>query len=425
MVLLTACAVLAVMLLQTVVLCLFGKEGLLRCLPLIAVVVIAAAAVTAKIVSRSIIRPLSKIDLHSDDIDGDYEEIEPFLARISHQNAEISRQLGELERKQQELELMTEHMAEGFLLLDSTGGIMTYNRSAARFIADIRDFSGHPLFGRLTESALAGKHCEDILRHENQVFQLIANPVTAEEKGKSDAVIGAVILILDVTEREMRDELRREFTSNVSHELKTPLTTIYGISDMLDAGIVKPEDSGTFIRSIRTEASRMISLIDDIIKLSRLDESGSQLQREDVDLTELSASVIERLRIAADEKNVTFRLFGEHVVYCGVRSVLDEMIFNLCDNAVKYNKEGGSVSVSVYRNGGHACISVEDTGIGIPKKDQGRVFERFFRVDKSHSRRIGGTGLGLSIVRHAVMYHDGTISLISEEGEGTKITVTL
>lgn len=406
--------------------------GLLPWVAVIFGVALALSFLLSSYTAKAITRPINEINLNSPDIEEHYDELAPLLHKISHQNDKIDRQTDELDKKKIEFDLIMENMAEGFIILDSSGDIISYNKSAMRMLgSDETDtvqgknvimINRSEAFRKLVSEALAGKHSENTIHRDNEVYQMIANPVKYEE---NESIRGVVIVILDVTERELREQLRHEFTSNVSHELKTPLTTIYGISDMLEAGIVKPEDCGKFIHDIKTEASRLIVLIDDIIKLSRLDESGSQLQREEVDLAELTSSIIDRLRVAADAKKVTFRLIGEHVMYFGVRAVLDEMIYNLCDNAIKYNKEGGMVYVSVYKDGIHACVSVEDTGIGIPQKDQSRVFERFYRVDKSHSRKIGGTGLGLSIVKHGALYHGGTVSLTSTEGEGTKIVITL
>lgn len=423
MALLSIVALIAQAVLSIAAIRIFGDEAT-GVLLLIVVAAVVAVIVAARYIAKAIVRPIREIHLDSREVGGHYDEITPLLHKISHQNDKIDRQTDELDKKNIELELMMENMAEGFVVLDSELNVISQNRSATHFLQEIGDFQKNDTFRRLAEAALSGKRCEDVLWHDSAAFHVMANPVRPESDSDSP-VYGAALVILDVTEREMREQLRREFTSNVSHELKTPLTTIYGISDMLAAGIVKTEDYGKFVQDIRTEATRMVSLINDILKLSQLDENDNQLQREEVDLTELASSIIERLRVAAEARRVSFRLIGEHVIYSGVRSVLDEMISNLCDNAIKYNKEGGMVYVSVYRDGTHICISVEDTGIGIPQKDQSRVFERFYRVDKSHSRKIGGTGLGLSIVKHGALYHGGTVSLTSTEGEGSKIVITL
>ncbi len=390
---------------------------------LISAAAILGVTAAAWFVTKAIVRPIRSIDPEKGERSENYAEITPLLTMISDRDAEIDRRGGELLRKELELQLIMNNMSEGLLIFGKDGEILSVNRSASRLLEEIPDYAERDVFLRLRETALSGKHMEYTLRHDGEVFRLMADPVTAEDIG--GGVRGAVLIAINVTEEEGREQLRREFTSNVSHELKTPLTTIYGISDMLVGGLVPAEDTGRFLSEIQKEASRMISLIDDIIKLSRLDEGDSRLQTEEVELSALVSEILDRLRVQAEKRNVTLRLIGEHVVYTGVRSVLDEMICNLCDNAVKYNKEGGMVTVSVYRDGGRPCIAVEDTGIGIPMKEQSRVFERFYRVDKSHSRKIGGTGLGLSIVKHAVAYHGGTVSLDSTEGVGTKIVVTL
>lgn len=383
--------------------------------------------------ARAIIRPISRINLNAPDIEGRYDELAPLLHKISHQNDKIDRQTDELDKRRHELNLVMESMAEGFLIVDAAGDVISCNKSARKMLMpegdddtvlgkNVIQINRSEVFRGLVAEALTGKHGEDTLRMDNEVLQIIANPVKTDG---SDKIWGVVIVILDVTERALREQLRHEFTSNVSHELKTPLTTIYGISDMLEGGIVKPEDCGMFIHDIKTEASRLITLIDDVIKLSRLDENDSQLVKEEVNLFDLASSIIRRLKVAADAKGVAMRLSGDPVVYFGARAILDEMIYNLCDNAIKYNREGGSVDVTVERRGERVLITVADTGIGIPQQEQNRVFERFYRVDKSHSRKIGGTGLGLSIVKHGALYHGGTVSLTSTEGVGTSITITL
>ena len=253
-----------------------------------------------------------------------------------------------------------------------------------------------------------------------KIYQVIATPVFTDGK-----VTGAVIIILDITEKEGREELRREFTSNVSHELKTPLTTIYGISDMLVGGIVKPTDIPGFAKNIRDEAGRMITLIEDIIKLSQLDENSFADHEETVDILTLAQLASERLKPAAESKHVTINVTGERAEMTGIRSVLEEIVYNLLDNAVKYNREGGRADINVADNEHDITVTVSDTGIGIPADCIDRVFERFFRADKSHSRKIGGTGLGLSIVKHGVLLHGGNITVKSTEGTGTTFTLTL
>ena len=394
-------------------------------------VVIIAAMVSlgvAAIVARVVVKPINSIDLKNPDIGESYSEIAPLLHRISEQNHEIDQQIAELTRSRKEFSLITENMSEGFIIIDSRTEVLSYNTAALKILGS--DFTGSSrsvlvlnrseAFRSAVEDALAGKRSETDLTLSEKIYQVIATPAFT-----GSSVTGAVMIILDITEKEAREELRREFTSNVSHELKTPLTTIYGISDMLIGGIVKPEDIPGFAKNIRDEAGRMITLIQDILKLSQLDENTFSDQRERVDLYELAQSAAERLRPQADEKHVTISVTGERSEFTGIATVLEEMIYNLLDNAVKYNKQGGRADVDVRSSGGDIVVTVSDTGIGVPADSIDRIFERFYRADKSHSRKIGGTGLGLSIVKHGVSLHGGSITVKSSEGSGTTFTMAL
>lgn len=394
-------------------------------------VVIIAAMVSlgvAAIVARVVVKPINSIDLKNPDIGESYSEIAPLLHRISEQNHEIDQQIAELTRSRKEFSLITENMSEGFIIIDSRTEVLSYNTAALKILGS--DFTGSSrsvlvlnrseAFRSAVEDALAGKRSETDLTLSEKIYQVIATPAFT-----GSSVTGAVMIILDITEKEAREELRREFTSNVSHELKTPLTTIYGISDMLVGGIVKPEDIPGFAKNIRDEADRMITLIQDILKLSQLDENTFSDQRERVDLYELAQSAAERLRPQADEKHVTISVTGERSEFTGIATVLEEMIYNLLDNAVKYNKQGGRADVDVRSSGGDIVVTVSDTGIGVPADSIDRIFERFYRADKSHSRKIGGTGLGLSIVKHGVSLHGGSITVKSSEGSGTTFTMAL
>ena len=394
-------------------------------------VVITAAMVSlgvAAIVARVVVKPINSIDLKNPDIGESYSEIAPLLHRISEQNHEIDQQIAELTRSRKEFSLITENMSEGFIIIDSRTEVLSYNTAALKILGS--DFTGSSrsvlvlnrseAFRSAVEDALAGKRSETDLTLSEKIYQVIATPAFT-----GSSVTGAVMIILDITEKEAREELRREFTSNVSHELKTPLTTIYGISDMLVGGIVKPEDIPGFAKNIRDEAGRMITLIQDILKLSQLDENTFSDQRERVDLYELAQSAAERLRPQADEKHVTISVTGERSEFTGIATVLEEMIYNLVDNAVKYNKQGGRADVDVRSSGDDIVVTVSDTGIGVPADSIDRVFERFYRADKSHSRKIGGTGLGLSIVKHGVSLHGGSITVKSSEGSGTTFTMAL
>lgn len=394
-------------------------------------VVIIAAMVSlgvAAIVARVVVKPINSIDLKNPDIGESYSEIAPLLHRISEQNHEIDQQIAELTRSRKEFSLITENMSEGFIIIDSRTEVLSYNTAALKILGS--DFTGSSrsvlvlnrseAFRSAVEDALAGKRSETDLTLSEKIYQVIATPAFT-----GSSVTGAVMIILDITEKEAREELRREFTSNVSHELKTPLTTIYGISDMLVGGIVKPEDIPGFAKNIRDEAGRMITLIQDILKLSQLDENTFSDQRERVDLYELAQSAAERLRPQSDEKHVTISVTGERSEFTGIATVLEEMIYNLLDNAVKYNKQGGRADVDVRSSGGDIVVTVSDTGIGVPADSIDRIFERFYRADKSHSRKIGGTGLGLSIVKHGVSLHGGSITVKSSEGSGTTFTMAL
>lgn len=394
-------------------------------------VVIIAAMVSlgvAAIVARVVVKPINSIDLKNPDIGESYSEIAPLLHRISEQNHEIDQQIAELTRSRKEFSLITENMSEGFIIIDRRTEVLSYNTAALKILGS--DFTGSSrsvlvlnrseAFRSAVEDALAGKRSETDLTLSEKIYQVIATPAFT-----GSSVTGAVMIILDITEKEAREELRREFTSNVSHELKTPLTTIYGISDMLVGGIVKPEDIPGFAKNIRDEAGRMITLIQDILKLSQLDENTFSDQRERVDLYELAQSAAERLRPQADEKHVTISVTGERSEFTGIATVLEEMIYNLLDNAVKYNKQGGRADVDVRSSGDDIVVTVSDTGIGVPADSIDRIFERFYRADKSHSRKIGGTGLGLSIVKHGVSLHGGSITVKSSEGSGTTFTMAL
>ena len=397
----------------------------------ILLVIIATALVSvgvAALVARVIVKPINSIDLKNPDISESYGEIAPLLHRITEQNHEIDLKIAELTRSRKEFSLITENMSEGFIITDSRTEVLSYNTAALDILGS--GFTGgsrsvlvlnrSEAFRNAVESALNGKRCEANLNISEKIYQVIATPVMTD-----GTVSGAVIIILDVTEKESREELRREFTSNVSHELKTPLTTIYGISDMLVGGIVKPEDVTGFAKNIRDEAGRLITLIQDIIKLSQLDENTFTDRTEKTDLLAVAEIAAERLAPAAEKKHVTISVTGEKAEYTGITSVLEEIVYNLIDNAVKYNKQGGRADVDVRSDEDNVVITVSDTGIGIPAESIDRIFERFYRVDKSHSRTIGGTGLGLSIVKHGVLLHGGTISVKSTEGCGTTFTLTL
>ena len=401
--------------------------GMFQPILLVLTIAIILSAILASRISKSIVRPINAIDLEAPDVEGNYDEISPLLLKIHHQNEQIRRQMEELRRQREEFQLITENMSEGFLVVDTKTELLSYNSAALRLLGSgpvegtpsVLTLNRGESFRRAVETALAGEHCEQTMSLGSAVYHVIANPVTHQKKPA-----GAVIVILDCTERELRDQMRREFTSNVSHELKTPLTSIYGVSEMIANGIVKPGDIRSFAQNIHEESGRLITLIEDIMKLSQLDENSIPADPVAVDLYQLAASVIERLKRQAEERNIAVDLDGGTAIVQGIPNVLEEMIYNLCDNAIKYNRDGGRVRISVNKDkDGHPVVRVQDTGIGIPKEHQARVFERFYRADKSHSKKIGGTGLGLSIVKHAAAYHGATVRLESEEGKGTTVTV--
>ena len=378
-------------------------------------------------VARAIIKPINDIDLDNPDINENYEELGPLLHRIHQQNNRIKRQMEKLRKSREEFNIITKNMSEGLIIIDKDTEILTYNRSATEMLGggDGRQIEGSVLklnrsepFRKAVSEALEGNNSQVYLTEGDATYEIISNPVREEEE-----VTGAILIVMDVTEREKGEKLRREFTSNVSHELKTPLTSIYGVSDMLASGMVKAEDVAGFAGTIKEESARLISLIDDIIKLSRLDESTVPQETEIIDVFGSARDVVRRLSGKASENDIELSFSGEPSEIKGVQHILDEIVYNICENAIKYNRPGGFVKVSVRNEGSESLITVADNGIGIPKADRERVFERFYRVDKSHSKQIGGTGLGLSIVKHGVIYLGGKINLESEEGVGTVITV--
>lgn len=380
-------------------------------------------------VARAIIKPINDIDLDNPDISENYEELGPLLHRIHQQNNSIKRQMEKLRKSREEFNIITKNMSEGLIIIDKDTEILTYNRSALEMLGDggCRQIEGSVLkinrsepFRKAVSEALDGNNSQVFLTEGDATYEIISNPVR-----ENDKVTGAILIVMDVTEREKGEKLRREFTSNVSHELKTPLTSIYGVSDMLASGLVKPEDIAGFAGTIKEESSRLISLIDDIIKLSRLDESTVPQEMETIDVCGSARDVVSRLSGKAAENGIEISFTGEPSEITGVQHILDEIIYNICENAIKYNAPGGFVKVFVKNVGKESVITVTDNGIGIPKADRERVFERFYRVDKSHSKQIGGTGLGLSIVKHGVIYLGGRINLESEEGVGTTITIGL
>lgn len=403
--------------------------AVLSMLPWIIGIAVLVAVITvcfSNFLTKHIVAPINRLDLNAPADNVVYDELSPLLGKINRQNEVIAQQMRSLREKQEEFTSITENMSEGFLVLDKNTDILSYNTSALRLLgADAAPAESHESalalnrsagFRSAVDAALSGSRSEQLVRQGGRCCQVMANPVRREGE-----VEGAVVVILDITEREERENLRREFTANVSHELKTPLTSISGFAEIIQNGIVKPEDIPRFAGNIYMESQRLISLVDDILNLSRLDEEDVQLEREDFDLAALARDVANRLKDSAKKNGVVITVIGDKAEINGVKSIVDEMIFNLMDNAVKYNKKNGRVTVTVEKSPNGPTITVTDTGIGIPQSDVDRVFERFYRVDKSHSKEIGGTGLGLSIVKHGAAFHNAQVSLDSTEGKGTTV----
>lgn len=382
------------------------------------IAIISVLAVTSYLCSRSIVRPIKDIDPTHPDAKKIYGELQPVLKSLKRQNGRVNRYITKLTDSRERLSLITEGMKEGIVIADPKTAVLSFNSAAYKLMGIEKLTEGQSIFAlsndesfrRCIQDAMGGKNSAVILKTESGDRKITASPASI-----SDTLNGIVVFIIDVTEEQALEKMRREFTSNVSHELKTPLTTIYGISDMLANGMVKAEDVEVFGENIRSEADRLISLIEDIVSLSKLDENDLPREDEEIDLYSLAEETIGRLSKTASDKNVSARLMGDHAVITGNRTVLSEVIYNLCDNAIKYNKDGGSYTVRVSHMPQKAVITVTDTGIGIPQEHIERIFERFYRVDKSRSRKIKGTGLGLSIVKHGVAYHNGTVRAVSSE----------
>ena len=400
--------------------------GMLQPIIFIIIGALILSGVLASRLSKRIVEPLNNLDLERPLENETYEEISPLLNRINRQSGEISKQLRRLEEKTDEFNQITESMKEGLVLLDNKGIVLSINPAARNiFGSDTQGAVGHD-FLRLdrsrTLSAAIEKtfeegHSEIRIERMGREYQLDISRI--ESAGK---VLGAVMLAFDITEQEYAERNRREFTANVSHELKTPLQGIIGSADLIETGMVKPEDMPRFIGHIRKEATRLVALIEDIIRLSQLDE-GNELPCEEFDLMDIAEEVEQNLESAAGVRDITLSLSGRNAIMYGVRRLMYEIVYNLCDNAIKYNLSGGKVEIMVDRKDEEAVLCVKDNGIGIAPEHQDRVFERFYRVDKSHSKSSGGPGLGLSIVKHAVQYHHGKLELKSEIGKGTEITV--
>ncbi len=374
--------------------------------------------------SERIVEPINEIDLSNPEFHGSYSELSPLLHKIKRQNELIKNQMNHLRQTADKFQTITENMSEGIIILDRDKRILSYNPASVRLLSagnaslgeSVTALNRDPGFAENVDNALGGRHSKMLFSDSERAYQIYFNPVKLDEGN------GAVILILDVTDKERAETIRREFTSNVSHELKTPLTSIYGISEIMANGLVKPEDTAKFALDIHSQAGRLIALVNDIIRISQLDENTFTEEKEEVDLIAAAKEAASVLEASARGMKVTLSVNGEKTTVLGIRSVIYEMLYNLMDNAVKYNKEGGSVTVRITPTP-RPSVTVSDTGIGIPPEHLPRIFERFYRVDKSHSRELGGTGLGLSIVKHAAAYHNAEISIKSELGKGTSVTV--
>lgn len=396
----------------------------------IILVALILASVLASVVSNKITKPLNEIDFDAKEDEGTvYEEIAPLYSKIYSQKRTIERQLEAAKEKQKEFAMITDAMSEGLIITDLSTDILSYNSSAPKLLGytgedavgkSVFTLNRTPEFTDAVTSSLAGNHTETSIEVNGKTLSVMANPAIKDEK-----TVGAAILILDITEKANRDTLRREFTANVSHELKTPLTSISGFAELIKDGMVKEKDVPDCAERIYNEASRLITLINDIIEISALDEGAGNYKTEAQSLKKIADEVISSLLPIAEKRGIKTKIQadGDGIIN-GSKEILYEMIYNLCDNAIKYNKENGNVTVCITESSDKVLLSVEDTGIGIPDADKDRVFERFYRVDKSHSREIGGTGLGLSIVKHGAIFHGASISLDSTLDKGTKITLS-
>lgn len=393
-------------------------------LALVLVIALILAGFLASKTSKSIVKPLENVDLEHPEQAEIYDEMAPFLRRIAVQNKLISKQMQDRQRRQREFETITENMQEGLLVLDAKGEVLSCNKGARRLLGvdhvpekeNVFALNRTEGFRRCITAALAGNHEEVTMEGDSRSYQLLANPVTED-----GLVAGVVLLLFDNTEKADREKLRREFTANVSHELKTPLTSISGFAEIMKNGMVKAEDVPRFANNIYDEAQRLISMVQDIIQLSRLDEAQETMEKTEVNVALIAETVAKRLEGQAAQRNIVFHIETESAVLSGVPHVLEEMIYNLCDNAIRYNKDNGSVTLKVEKHPDDITVTVADTGIGIPYGEQERVFERFYRVSRSRSKEIDGTGLGLSIVKHGALLHQATVKMESEVDKGTTI----
>lgn len=399
--------------------------GLLQPLIFVILIVLIIAFLLSRAAAKSILKPLNEFDPDRPEAFEGYDELSPFLRKISSQRRTIEKQVEQAKQKQNEFRLITENMHEGFLVIDKNASVLSENHAALELFdletapKTVFEMNRTEGFLKTIEAALSGQRAENVMLHAGRTYSLIANPV---QSGKN--TIGAVIIIIDITESKKQEAMRREFTANVSHELKTPLTSISGFAELMKNGGMDEATVKDFSNSIYSEAQRLIALVGDIINLSCLDEGEGKLDKETVDLKEIAENTVSRLKPFAAQKQVTLKCSLDKAEIIGSAKILEEMIYNLADNAIKYNRPGGTAEIEVKNNGGRIQLTVRDSGIGIPDEDKDRIFERFYTVDKSRSKSEGGTGLGLSIVKHGAMLHNAEISLKSRIGEGTEITIT-
>ena len=401
--------------------------GMLQPVIIIAAAALAVSGVLASGLSKRIVRPLNELRLDEPDRIETYPELAPLTDKLRSQQNQLRAQEKELRQRRDEFDAATENMIEGLVLLNERGTILSINKSATKLLdisrycvgKDILLLNNSRQMQELLGRVRSGEHCEMPVEHGGVSYTVYASPVVSGER-----VAGTVLLVLDMTEKEKAEKLRREFSANVSHELKTPLHTISGCAELLANGMVKPDDIPRFAAQIQSESKRMITLVEDIIKLSHLDEGAGDMQRCDVDLAAIARATVENLRPAAKAADVALSVNAcPAVIKNGIPQLLEAIVYNLCENAIKYNRPGGFVKVRVEKNADGTVLTVEDNGIGIPAEQQERIFERFYRVDKSHSKEVGGTGLGLSIVKHAAALHNAKISMHSAPDEGTSISV--
>ncbi|MBQ0134660.1 MAG: PAS domain-containing sensor histidine kinase [Clostridiales bacterium] len=402
--------------------------SMLRHIVLVMAIAIGLSLYLAYRLSKRVVKPLNELNLDEPEENSVYEELSPLVDRIASQQRQLKTQQAELRRKQEEFDTATGYMNEGILLLSETRAVLSINKAATKLLGisryclgrDLLLFNSSPEIQELLRIAGTGSRAEKIVSIAERDYQFNASPILSEDK-----VSGIALIIFDITEKEKAEEARREFTANVSHELKTPLQNISGSAELLSNGLVRPEDVPQFAEQIFSESRRMITLVEDIIKLSHLDEGAEDMQRQTLDLYELAAQTVRSLLPVAQSAGVELTLRGEKAELQGIAQLLSGIIYNLCDNSIKYNHAGGSVEVEVRPEGANVVLTISDTGIGIPPEAQERIFERFYRVDKSRSKSVGGTGLGLSIVKHSIKLHGGSIEIRSIVDHGTTMIITL